>query len=202
MSYTQQYDEIFVPTPIPHESVYTADYFSEDFKFFGTIKSWDDYARLFFVVWDSEPNIHNALGEFYFESSIIQNAIDNIISHGGHGYRCDIIGNYFTNYYKSIESKDTELRNDVINEIINHLRARHSLPNFIISYMEPYQRHLLRLTCIFGIQSSTFAQYANYITSYQHMIKIKLIDENGSYPNVQNVQNAQKRRKVRNDKMK
>ncbi|CAG8471393.1 13541_t:CDS:2 [Gigaspora rosea] len=151
MSYTQQYEDIFVPTPLPHEPsdnlkepvTYTPNYFSEVFKFFGTIKNWDDYARLFFVVWNSEPDIYNALREFYWESSIIQNAIENIILHGGYGYRCDIIGNYFINYNKSIESKDTELRNDVINEIINHLHVNHSFPSSnqsIISYMDPEQR--------------------------------------------------------------
>ncbi|CAG8438755.1 7343_t:CDS:2 [Dentiscutata heterogama] len=146
--------------------------YSKVFKVFGNIKYWDGYACLFFVVWNNDPDFHNALGEFIYESSIIQNEIENIMMNDGYDVRCDIIRKYFTDYFQSIKSKDAELRNKVMREIINYLHDKHSLPSlsqFNIEDMDLSQRHLLRLICIYGIQSWTYLYYARYISSYQCM---------------------------------
>ncbi|CAG8444785.1 6124_t:CDS:2 [Dentiscutata erythropus] len=164
---------------------------SKVFKFFGSIKYWDGYACLFFVVWNNDPDFHNALDEFNYESAIIQNEIENIVSNGGYEERCDFIRKYFIDYFQSINSKNDELKNKVMKEIINYLHDNHSLPSLSqfdignIYRMDPSQRHLLRLICIYGIQAWKYAHYANYISSYQCMTHIKSKFMPGSYPNLQ-----------------
>ncbi|CAG8475275.1 4771_t:CDS:1 [Racocetra fulgida] len=164
-------------------------YYSEVFQFFGGIRSLDDYICLFLVVWNNDPDLFNALEEFYFESSVIQNAICNISSHCGNV----TMDYWFAQYIQSIESRNAQLQYEIINVIIDYLHNQHNLPNSVqecLSNMDPPRRHLLRLICTFGIQSYFYLQFVNYISSTQFMPHINFMFY-GSYPKIQEVQNIQ-----------
>ncbi|CAG8519794.1 9078_t:CDS:1, partial [Cetraspora pellucida] len=168
---------------------------TEIFQFFGKIKnldgsldrSLDSYICLFLVVWDSDPDLFNTPEEFYSESSVVQNALENIRLH------CRLVNMGFrlVQYIQSIESRDTQLRYNVINKIIHYLHSEHSLPNSIqkgLSKMDLSQKHLLRWICTLGIQSHTYLQIADFISSHKFMPHIDFMFY-GRYPSMQDAQN-------------
>ncbi|CAG8657331.1 4402_t:CDS:1 [Cetraspora pellucida] len=168
---------------------------TEIFQFFGKIKNLDgsldrslnSYICLFLVVWDSDPDLFNTPEEFYFESYLVQNAIKNIHFHCG---PVNKEHDYLAQYIQSIESRDTQLRHNVINKIIHYLH-QNSLPNSIqegLSKMNLSQKHLLRWICTLGIQSHTYLQIADYISSYKFMPRIDFMSY-GRYPSMQDAQN-------------
>ncbi|CAG8664873.1 10046_t:CDS:1 [Racocetra persica] len=185
--------DIFYKT-FPHNSKDSKQqYYSEVFQFFGDIKSLDedDYICLFLVVWNNDPDLFSALEEFYFESSIIQNAICNISWNCKHVTHVTM-GHCFAQYIQSITSRNSQLQYDVIGNIIYYLQNKHNLPNSIqerLSKMDPSRRHLLRWICTLGIQSYTYLQYIDYISKYQFRPRINFMVYD--YPNIQDVQNIQ-----------